>query len=342
MDIIDWLRAHLGGSAGGKDAPAAEALERIVQLANPRLAFAHRYKSRLTPAVRNAMDYAVELVARVAPAREASAAAWQSDRCIRAMFATAQDVTRVFSRSPEVQSWFAANPQAREIFAVLSMQLVERRVLGTALENGALQRDVSQTTVSFTDHRARIHSGTESDLREDLQRRVVDQLALAAIALASESGVRRTMLEQERALLRARLRLLGAKGAGVSGLGMRVSPELGEIARIQLELSVNEQSLTALAAGSQDLEHQVDCLRAVFMGPSEHFSVSARRIHLDSMNVMLPDDSSTQGATLDLQIALVPIPDSAPEYRTFVFARFPRAELMPRGELLREAEGLLH
>ena len=340
MGILGWLRG-LGGDGAEKDAVAVESVERIVQLVNPRLAFARRYRGRLAPAVRQAMNYAAELVAGAAPARAASAAAWQSDSCIRAMFATAQDVNRTFSRAPEVRAWFGENPAASEICAVLSMQLVERRVLGLALDDRGLQRELAQTTVSFTDHRARICAGTEEELRKDLQRRIVDQLALTAIARAAQDESRRALLEQERALLRARLRLLDAKGAGISGLGIRVSPAMGELARLKLELSVNEQTLSALATGAEALEHQIDHLCTVLTSPGEHFSVSARRIRLDNLNVVLTDDGTSPGAILDLQIAQVPIPGGAPESRTFVLVRFPRAELASQSELLREVSGIL-
>jgi hypothetical protein len=341
VGIFDWLRAQFQESAGSKDAAVADTLERIVQLANPRLVFAHRYKGRLMPAVRKAMDHASGLVAGAAPAREASPAAWQSDPCIRAMFANAQEVKGIFSRSPEVRQWFTANPAAREICAALSMQLVEGRVVGAALEERALRGEIAQTAINFTDYRVRICAATEAELRRDLERRIVDQLALSAIAAAAHVQSRRTLLQRERALLRTRLRLLEAKGAGISGLGMRVSPQLGELARVQMELAVNDQDLRTLSAGHQQLDHQVECLCAALMNPADHFSVSERRLRLDNMNVLLPDDSTAQGATLEVQIARVPIPDAAAELRTFVFTRFPHAELLPQAALLREAAGEL-
>jgi hypothetical protein len=335
MGILDWLRGSR--QEGGDDGAASTTLERIIDLANPRLRFARNYRKRLTPAVRTAMAYARELVAGAAPAREASRGAWQTDACIRAFFATAQDLAAVFSRSPEVRTWFWQNPAAREIYAVLSMELVERQVLGAALEGGVLRHDVRQTTVSFADHRARICGASEAELRNDLERRVVDQLALTAIASAAEDQLRRAALEQERALLRARLRLLGAKGEGLSGLGLRVNPEMGEVARIQMELAQNEANLRSLAAGFEGLEHQLEQLASVFANPAEHFSVSARRIRLDSMNILQPEDSTASCATLDLQIARVPIPEAPPESRTFVLIRFPRDELLLKGELFSEA-----
>ena len=67
----------------------------------------------------------------------------------------------------------------------------------------------------------------------------------------------------------------------------------------------------------------------------------ARRVRLDNMNVMQPDDAAGPAATRELQIARIPIPDAPPETRTFVLTRFPRAELLPQAALLHEAAGEL-
>src|SRR5689334_11408518 len=112
MGIFDWFRGDTGSPDPGTD----EALERVIALTNPRLRFARRYRARLTPALRAAMDYARGLMATVAPAREASPAAWQSDGYNRAFFGTADDLVRVFSRSPDVRAWFDSHPGAQEVY----------------------------------------------------------------------------------------------------------------------------------------------------------------------------------------------------------------------------------
>src|SRR5690349_8385027 len=197
MSISDWFRRGRHAKAGANGRETAETLERIVQLTNPRLKFARRYRTRLTPAVETAMRYAHELVAGAPPACEASAASWQSDPCMRAFFATADDLARAFSRSAELRAWFEANGACSEVCAVLSMSLVERRVLGVALEGGVLRRDVPQTTVSVTDYRVRICGPSEPELRRDLECRIVDQLALASLSTTTQDRAQRGVLEQE-------------------------------------------------------------------------------------------------------------------------------------------------
>lgn len=340
MGVLDWLRRDRSGIPRSAEARAAEAIERIVQLTNPRLRFARRYRARLMPAVYTAMEYASGLVANVPPAHDASRAGWAADHAMRAFFAGPGDVAAAFSRSPELRAWLASDGLQEQACVVLSMQLVERRVLNVAVEGGILKRDVPQTTVSFTDHRARICAASEAELRQIVERRIVDQLALLGLAMAAGEQGKRAVLEHERALLKMRVKLLEAQGAGLTALGASVPAVGSELARAYAELAVNEANLKSIAAGPEALDYQIDRLRDVLAEPQAHFFVTKRRIRLDRMNVLQTDEDAAFEA-LDLQIARVPLPEGAPELRAFVLARFNRSDLLPQGALLADAARVL-
>jgi hypothetical protein len=342
MGILDWFRGAKGGAGAADETLTREACERIVQLVNPRLRFAHRYRQRLAPALKTAMAYAHSVVASVPPALDASPAAWQSNAALRAFFATAEDVLRAFSQLPELRAWFEANPAQLEVYTVLSMLLVEKHGLGAALEGDIVRRDVPQTTISFSDHRARMFGASETQLREEIERRIVDQLALSGVLNATEDQSRREVLEQERALLRMRLRLLQRQGAGVSGLGIRVNPELAEAARIQMDLAVNEANLKSLAAGSESLDYQLQHLCEVLSNPQQHFFVSERQLRVDRMNIVVDERSTLPAETLDLRIARVPMPEGPPEFRVFMLVHFPRIALLTKATLRSDAARSLH
>jgi hypothetical protein len=342
MSILDWFRGAKGSSSAADDALTNETCERIIQLANPRLRFARRYRQRLAAPLRVAMEHAKSLVASVPPALDASPAAWQAYGSLRAFFATGEDVLRTFSQLPELRAWFDAKPGAGEVYTVLSMLLIERNVLGAVLEGDVVRRDVPQTTVSFVDHRARMFGASETELREEIERRIIDQLALSAVVNATHDESRREMLEQERALLRMRLHLLQKQGTGVSGLGLRVNPGLGELARIQMDLAMNEANLSSLAAGRQSLDYQLDRLCDVLSNPGQHFSVSNRRLRIDRMNVVVDERSTQPAEDLDLRVARIPMPDGPPELRVFMFVHFPRIALLPKSVLQGDAARFLH
>lgn len=342
MGILEWIRSERSGASRAEDVRTDEALERIVQLTNPRLRFARRYRARLVPAIRSAMAYTQSVVASVPAAREASAAAWRADSCMRAFFATADDLAAAFSRSPDLREWFDRNMSAQEVYAVLSMLLVERHTLGVVLEGGVLRRDVPQTTVCFEDHRIRICGPSESDLRQDIERRIVDQLALTGAAMAARDQLHRAGLEQEAALLRARLHLLERRGAGLAALAGKAAPDRSQLARLQTELAMNEANLKSVAAGHEGLDHELDRVCEALANPREHFYLSSSRLRLDRMNVVLDEGSPTPGETLDLQIARIPVPHGPPEFRAVMLVRFPRSALLPKGVLMTDAARMLH
>jgi hypothetical protein len=228
------------------------------------------------------------------------------------------------------------------VYAVLSMELVERKRLGIALEGQIIKRDVPQTNVCFGDYRARIFGESEPDLRQELERRIVDQLALAGLALASDDRSRRVLLDQEHALLRARLKLLQNRGAGMSALGAKEALEPTQLARLRADIAVNEANLASIASGVEALEYQLERLREVLGNPAMHFFVTSKRVCLNRQNVVVQEDSAAPCETLDLQIARVPTPDGSSELRTFVLARFPRTQLLDKRELFSEAARLLH
>jgi hypothetical protein len=340
MRILDWIRG------GERTVPqegerASEDLERIIQLTNPRLRFARRYRARLLPAVQLAKQYARSLTAGIPPVRDASAEAWRSDGCMRAFFASGDELVRSFSRSPELRAWFDINSHAGSAYAILSMALVERQILGTAIENGIMRRDVPQTTMSFTDHRVRICGRSEAELHQDIERRIIEQLALTGIALASQDQSRREILERENALLRSRRRLLASQGAGLASLSGAAAQE-GALARLRQELAVNEENLRSIAAGPEALDYQLEKLQEVLSHPGEHLFVSSRRVRLDRMNVVVSAESPLQGEALDLQIARIPVPDGPPEYRTFALVRFARESLLSSRVLYTDAARMLH
>lgn len=154
MSIIDWAGRHWTDANPPPEADANEAVERIVQVVNPRLRFARRYRARLAPAVQAAREYARVLVCAVPPARAASAAGWSADPYMRAFFANPDDLARAFGRSPDLHSWFSANPVVDGV--ACGAEHVDGRTIrpGVALEGDVIRHDVAQTTLAFGDYRA--------------------------------------------------------------------------------------------------------------------------------------------------------------------------------------------
>lgn len=316
-----------------------EMVERIMAL-HPHLRLARRYRARLAPAVATSLNYFVDLVKSLPAPREASAAAWSSDPCIRAFFVNANEVAQVISRSADLREHFERNPNAQEAYAVLGMEMTERHILGVGLEGETLRRDVPQTTLSFSDHQVRMCGNTEAELKMEIVRRLLDQLALEGLAQIEAGKSRRDVLERERALLKTRLQLLERKGTGIRGmLDSADDAKSDELAQLQTEMEENEQNLASLGLQTEALDRDLETVRCVLAQPERHISLSSRRVRLDRSNIVLETGSTQEGAELDLRFARIPTTPS--RTRAFSLVRFARANLLPAKSMLDEAARLL-
>jgi len=331
-----WQRAF-GGEPSPLDVPGVDdAIERVVQIANPKLKLVSRYRARLAPPVAASLKYIKALVAAIPPSREASAAGWAGDPCMTAFFASASDIARAFSRSREVRAYFDAHPGATETFALLGMEMTERRVLGMDLQGDVVRSDVPQTTLSFGDHRMRLCAGSEAELRAELERRLVEQLAMEGIKRAGGDQALREDLGRDRALLQARLKLLQRRGGGIQGaLGGEAAGE-GERAKIAAELERNAEALASL--GGTALEREFNRICDILSQPEEALHVATRKVRLDRMNV-IQKEASTAGAELAFEVARAEGPP--PRSRAFTLVKFLRADLLPPGQGVADAERLL-
>lgn len=338
MGIIARLFGREGGHASAADPRLGEMVGRVLAM-SPRLRLAPRSQPRLEAAVGEGLASVRRVVASLADAREASAAAWSADPCIRAFFAAPADVVRVAGQSPQLRALFDANGGLTEAHAVLGMAFSERRTLGVALEGQATRRDVEQTTVSFGDHKLRLCAPDVASLAEEVVGRLVDQLMLEALARVAADTDRRDDLEQERALLATRLRLLERQGAGVrSMVGADSAPAPPDAGRLQAELEANNRELHTLGTRAETLDRQLETVCATFSDAAQRLQVTQRRVRLSRMNVLLPETDPTGD---EIEFGLARVPGDPPQARAFALVRLHRSHLGERNNPLDEADRLL-
>jgi hypothetical protein len=339
MGILSWLLGSDSARGAQHSHHMGETVERVLNL-HPRLRLASRCQARLSPPLAVALKYVEDLIAAVPPPREASAAAWAVDPCIHAFFAGPDDVAHHVSRSADLRAYFNANPDVQEAYAILGMAMKERRILGVALEGGSLRRDVAQTTVSFSDHQVRICARTDAELREEIVRRLVDQLALEGLARIAADQTRRDLLEQERALLKTRLQLLERQGAGIrSVLGDETAISSEEHAQLQQQLAENGANLSGLGLKTEALDNELDRMCDVFSDPQPHIDITSKCLYLDRMNVILDKSNQLDGEEITFPVAR--IPTRPPQIRAFSLVRFARSDLLPEVSMFETAARLL-
>lgn len=326
MGILDRLLRRSGKNQQAAHNPQVDEIAaRILEL-NPQLRLLPQYRARISPAVGTALEYVYGLVASLPPARDASAATWSSDPYIHAFFATPDDVAQILSRSNALHEYFAQDMDADVAYAVLGMAMIQSNVLGVAQSGDHVRTDVRQTTVSFSDHQVRVCAPSDDALRRQVVPRVVDQLVMEGLARSAEDKSRRDMLEEERALLKARLQLRERQGTGMRGvLGHDGAANFAETAGLQEKLNEIERRLAALGFKTETLERALDYMCDVLADPASHLVLSTVKLRLNRMNVVT---EGQLGEEIELRLGGMKADPS--NMRAFAIIRFARAELVAR------------
>jgi hypothetical protein len=339
MGILDWLFGGNDEASGATVDPAIieQRIEQVVSMVDPRLKLVPGYHRSLAPAVEQAVLYCRELEAQIPPVIETSAAAWSENPVLRALFATAQDVPAVFSRSPEVQQFFADSPSAGETWAVLRFVRKEEQGFGVAVHGQVVQHDVPRTTVSFGGKAALFPCASEQDARIGIRRRAFKYLVTQALEEIAAVDTQRADLQEQHSVLKTRLAILKRQRVGLEAMLGNGEGTSDKIEDVERQLTENEQSLAGFPRVGETLAYALNRVQDVLSHGSDYLQVRAVKLRLDQMNVLVPEGSPEPATEIVLPEVLV----KHTPVINLIACRFARSDLIQRGQLLDEAQRLL-
>ncbi|HQR53372.1 MAG TPA: hypothetical protein PLZ79_08875 [Burkholderiales bacterium] len=339
MGLLDWLLGVNDEATGGEVSAdiLEQRTEQVVAMVDPRLKLVPGYQRKLAPSVEHSVLYCRELEAQLPPVIETSAAAWPGNPLLRALFATAQDIPSIFSRSPEVQQFFVDSPGAEETWAMLRFVRSEEKGFGVAVHGSVVQHDVPRTSVSFGDKAVVFPCTSEHEARIGIRRRAFKFLVTQALEQIASVDTQRTDLREQHSMLRARLSILKGQRVGLEamlGNGEATSDKIEEVER---KLAENEQSLAKFPGVGEGLEYAIGRVQDVLSHASDYLQVRTVKFRLDQMNVLVPDGSAEPATEIALPEVLV----RGKPVINLLACRFARRDLIRRGQLLDEAQRLL-
>lgn len=303
MGILDRLFGRRTDD-GKADELLSRALERTVEVVEPKLSLASDWRARLIPGVKAAVELARSTAEQLQDFHEASPAAWSTDPVVRAMFATAADVGTVLGRSDELRKYLQGAEAGDEAYAVLGADFATRRVLGAALEGDQIRHDTALTQAHFGAHRIRIVADSPASLQRAAGVRVFNELLLAATGRLAEADQQSKDQNVSRALLQARLRMLERgeatleppQSAGESG------DPAAERADVERQLAAMTGAMEDLGAGVQGIDRKLELVRDILLAATESVQIERRRLRVDAMNTVLEDHAQGGSAIEFLQI----------------------------------------
>lgn len=340
LNSITQLFEQLFGSKqdvfAGLDGPQREILEQaidfVVENIDSRVCIVPDYRKRLAPAVAHAVDHLRRFLLALPEPFELGRGEWAGDPRVNSFFAVADDIPRLFGRSHDLRTFFEESSLS-EVYALLVMDKRENLVLGTALENGVLRRDVPQTTLGFTRHRIVAPAANLRDAwiavgMRGLQR-ILD-VALQKIAAMQEQA---SDLEERKAFLATRLRLLKSPGFGIEPPADRSQ----EIMQLESRLAETAKELSTQKLATHSMAPYLDQIIDVLANAEQFLYSREVMVRINRMGVVVSGES--QDASHDLMFTELHLGNELSAVIAMVKCR--REEMPSRESLFAEAEKYL-
>jgi hypothetical protein len=352
--LFERVAAALFGGPGPSPDDAAErqliddTVELVVETVDPRIRSNTRYRQKLEGCVRTSIAYLRSIGREGLEPILLARAAWNEDPRLNAFFATADDVPACLGRSRELRTFFEnpSNGEVQEAYALLGMKKEERKnaagktygVGAIAIVHGeAVKQDVAQTAVSFSEHRLIAPSPTLAATRLEIGKRILQRLAQVALSRIVAVDMKATELQQHKAYLGARLRVLNLARDGIEGIVKDPATIGEEIKALERELKDTLDGYIEAKASLTTLDGYIKHIEEVFSHPEQHVSLTHTPLRLSRMGIKVGD--ATAGAVNELALAELTIGENL--RGAVVIVRCPRSELPPKEDLVAKAERYL-
>ena len=317
----------------------ADVIELVVEEVEPRVRSHGRYRERLDPCICKSIAYLRAVGRESFEPILLTRAAWNDDPRLNAFFATADEVPACLGRSAELRVFFEnpANGDVPEAFALLGMKKEEKTVFAPQLEGDALKHDVAQQTVNFSGHRLIAPAATLAATRLEVGRRILQRLAQVALSRIIALDMKATELQERKAYLGARLRVLNLARDGMEGIVKDPATIAEDIKAVERELKETVGGYIETKASLATLDGYIKHIDDVFSHPEQHVTLTHTPLRLSRMGVKASD--ATLGPVNELNLAELSIGDNL--RAAIAIVRCPRGELPPKEDLVAKAERYL-
>jgi hypothetical protein len=315
--------ARTSGTPRRCETVLADVVEHVVDETDVRLRALPGYARRLRDPVATAIRHVDAMVEGFPDARLCSRSAFGMDPSVNAFFVDANHLREVFSQSLEVRQLFEENPSAQDCWALLCMRKEERQHLGMGLNGDAVQREVMQTAVSFTDHQVISPGATEVDARCALKCCVLK--AFLGHIRQQVGGATTTVADLETRLrvLRGRLKEANRRADAVE-----------DRSRLERNIGQAEQDLAGVGLRLATLDDQLAFVAESLAKPEQFLTGGITRLRVSRLGIKLEGASTEAGN--EIELSEIHIASHGPRVGSLV--RFPREELLPQPDFFRNAD----
>lgn len=183
-----------------QQAELVQAIESLVEGTDSRLRGIGSYHKILRNNTGELLRHIQSLVSAMPPPLVINRSSLISNPQVSKLFAGPAAVQRLFAESEEVRDFFNSEQynHCDEVYALLFINMREKNILGTDLQNDIVLRDVQQTHIKFYGHQLVSARASEDDVRQAMKQTLFDsvikylkiQIALQRHELTDEEKIK--------------------------------------------------------------------------------------------------------------------------------------------------------
>jgi hypothetical protein len=274
------------------DADVLDEIDRIVLEIDSTMLPVRRFRKKILPSVRHAMEYISGLIPQIPGPVDFDPDRWNNDPLLRAMFISREELIGVLQSNKALKNFFRRT-NASQAFAILVAEQKEKKFFGTEKSGEIVRRDVAQKAVFFEDFKVFAPAADLAQTRLQVQYRALVSLFSQAFEKITDLQLWKEELEKQRELLEFKVQ-------HPEGTDLRTDLNHTEADDNQTRESLKvlediNGKLKEIKAQLDTPEDRIEHLNAILLNPEQHLRLETVFLKLSRLGTRL-DSSSTEPA----------------------------------------------
>ncbi len=274
-----------------REAAVLGEIEKIVLETDSTILPVRRFRKKILPSVRHAMQYISRRIPQVPGPVDLDPGRWDDDPLLRAMFISREELTGVLQSSKALKNFFQRTNESKA-FAMLVADRKEKNFFGTEKNGEIVRRDVPQKAVFFENFKVIDPAADLAETRLQFQHRALVSLFTQAFEKITDLQRWKEELEKQRELLEFKVQQ--------PETDLQIDPKHTEAGDNKTQESLEvlsdiNRKLEEIKADLDTPEDRFEHLNAILLNPEQHLRLETVSLKLSRLGIRL-DPSSTEPA----------------------------------------------
>ncbi len=276
-----------------------QATEQVVQVADPGIRLAPRYRKILRTPIAGAMEYFKSIIDAIPGPVSLSRGRYHADPLVRALFASPDELEEMLHINPGIIS-LRDQGLTGDVVALLTMRQQEKTIFGHQQVGNLVMRDMAQRAVSFTDHLIVAPSSDIDRTKAGIVNRGLEVLATVAMERITTLRAKKAELQEKREYLKAVVKILGGKNSRLEMFATPDPEKWEKLHKAEKTLIEIEKELAELLKKIAYPEQSLEYLEKIVRKPDDLMTVQNQTFRLNWMGVRVEGMPESEGDNITL------------------------------------------